>query len=251
MVSKCLMVSSKASSDVYYSHSSHIGTKQNTPYDFIDQVFGDLGYGYEEELLPDDDYNHEEHQEENQEEDEEENQEEELNIPQGNVQFFPHFQQEADNENMHPGNYGEDSKGFDDTPPHGKWKQVEKRGSGRRVKACTNNKVSLFHSHSSSTYIFAKIVVSLLPKDVQSTHDIAARSGKVKLGDFTDWLTVKLAKAGHRAMRHYVATIEAFPLPIDKEELSWTCLVKAAEGNDEMIANLEVLEKTPCCKAIS
>ena len=80
---------------------------------------------------------------------------------------------------------------------------------------------------------------------MQSTHDIAARSGKVKLGDFTDWLTVKLAKAGHRAMCHYVATIEAFPLPIDKEELSWTCLVKAAEGNDEMIANLEVLEKNP------
>lgn len=161
----CWLVSSKASSDIYSSHSSHIGIKQNTPYDFIDQVFGDLGYGYEEPL-PDDDYNHEEHQEENQEE--------ELNIPQGDVQFFPHFQQEADNEDVHPGNYGEDSEGFDSTPPCGKQKQVKKRGSSQRVKACTNNEVSLFHSQSSSTYIFAKIFVSLLLKDVQSTHDIAA-----------------------------------------------------------------------------
>ncbi|KIM54115.1 hypothetical protein SCLCIDRAFT_42151, partial [Scleroderma citrinum Foug A] len=52
-----------------------------------------------------------------------------------------------------------------------------------------------------------------------------------------------LAKAGHHAMRHYVATTEAFPLPIHKEEISWTCLVKAAEGKEEMVAKLEVLEK--------
>ena len=134
------MVSSKASSDVYYSHSSHIGTKQNTPYDFIDQVFGDLGYGYEEELLPDDDYNHEEHQEENQEEDEEENQEEELNIPQGNVQFFPHFQQEADNEDMHPGNYGEDSKGFDDTPPLESGNRLRKEGQVEGLRLAQTTK---------------------------------------------------------------------------------------------------------------
>lgn len=49
-------------------------------------------------------------------------------------------------------------------------------------------------------------------------------------------------------MHHYVATIEAFPLSIDKEELSWTCLVKVVEGNNEMITNLEVLEKNPLLK---
>lgn len=87
-----------------------------------------------------------------------------------------------------------------------------------------------------------KIVVSSLPKDVQSTH---VQSRKVKLSDFTDPVTTKLAKAGHCAMCHYVATTEAFPLPVHKEEqeLSWTCLVKGAEEKEEMIANLEAVEK--------
>ena len=84
---------------------------------------------------------------------------------------------------------------------------------------------------------------------MQSTHGISARSGKVKLSDFTDWGIAKLAKAGHRAMRHYIATTEAFPLPVTKEELSWTCLVKGAEGKDEMIANLKALETNPLLKS--
>jgi len=81
-----------------------------------------------------------------------------------------------------------------------------------------------------------KIVVSSLPKDMQST---CVQSRKVKLSDFMDPVTIKLAKAGHRAMCHYVATTEAFPLPVHKEEL----LVKGAEEKEEMIANLEVVEK--------
>ena len=84
---------------------------------------------------------------------------------------------------------------------------------------------------------------------MQTTRDTSAQTGKVKLGDFTDPLTAKLAKDGHRAMRHYIATTEAFPLPIQKEELSWTCLVKAAAGKDEMITNLETLEKDSWMKS--
>ena len=83
---------------------------------------------------------------------------------------------------------------------------------------------------------------------MQLTHDISAQSGKVKLGGFTDLLTAKLTKAGHCAMCHYVATTEAFPLPIHKEEISWTCLVKAAEGKEEMVAKLEVLKKNSLLK---
>jgi len=75
---------------------------------------------------------------------------------------------------------------------------------------------------------------------MQST---CVQSRKVKLSDFMDPVTIKLAKAGHRAMCHYVATTEAFPLPVHKEELSWTYLVKGAEEKEEMITNLEVVEK--------
>ena len=65
--------------------STLLGTKQDARYDSIDQVFVDLGYGYEEEPFFGDD---DEDQEENQGVDVAENQEEELNIPQGDEQFF-------------------------------------------------------------------------------------------------------------------------------------------------------------------
>ncbi|KIM55225.1 hypothetical protein SCLCIDRAFT_53319, partial [Scleroderma citrinum Foug A] len=42
---------------------------------------------------------------------------------------------------------------------------------------------------------------------------------------------------------------EAFPLPVQKEELVWACLVKAAAGNNEMITNLEVLENNSWVKS--
>ena len=44
-------------------------------------------------------------------------------------------------------------------------------------------------------------------------------------------------------------TTEAFPLPVQKEELVWACLVKAAAGNNEMITNLEVLENNSWVKS--
>ena len=67
-------------------------------------------------------------------------------------------------------------------------------------------------------------------------------SRKPRLGDFGDGMTTRLAKAGHRAMRQHIAIREAFPLPIEKEELSWRCLLKAADGNQEMMAELKALE---------
>jgi len=133
------------------------GSKQATPHDFIDQVFGDLGYGYEEEPFREDGYSQEEAQEENQGKDEEESQEEESYIPQDDAEFFTHLQggdQEA-NQDTHSGNHGEDSEGFNNTPTHGKQKQAGKIGSGQRVKARTDDKVSFFAilTHIVHTYL--------------------------------------------------------------------------------------------------
>ena len=96
-----------------------------------------------------------------------------------------------------------------------------------------------------AAHIFLKIIFDCPPNSTVSnpdSGDTGTRSGKVKLGDFTDKETANLAKAGHRVMRQYVAVTEAFPLPINKEDLSWKCIVKAAQGNKEMLAKLDTLE---------
>ena len=65
---------------------------------------------------------------------------------------------------------------------------------------------------------------------------------------YLDGMTARLAKAGHSAMRQHIAIKEAFPLPVDKEVLSWRCLLEAADGNQEMMAELKALEDNSLIK---
>lgn len=167
-----------------------LGTKQDARYDPIDQVFGDLGYGYEEEPFFGDD---DEDQEENQGVDVAENQEEESNIPQGDEQFFPHFQQEANDEEVRSEKFSEEDEGFDNTPTHGKRKQAETRGSGRRVKARMNEEVSFFfHSRCiPPTYLQRLSSVhfqKMCSQPMVSVHDLE-RSNLVTLqiGGLPNW----------------------------------------------------------------
>ena len=132
------MVSSKALSDVFHSNIFTIGTSQRAPHDFIDQVFGDLGYGYEELPFPDEDHNQEQNPEENEED------EEEPYNSQGNAQFFDHLRGNQEDEGVYTENPHEDSEEFNDTLAQGKRKQVGKRVSDRRVKARINEEVSFF-----------------------------------------------------------------------------------------------------------
>lgn len=74
-------------------------------------------------------------------------------------------------------------------------------------------------------------------------------AGKVKLSDFTNPDITLLTKAGHCELCHYIALTDAFPLPIDKEEVSWKCLVKGAHRNEEMINKLEALEANSTLKS--
>ena len=70
-----------------------------------------------------------------------------------------------------------------------------------------------------------------------------------KLADFIDAKTAKLAKAGHHIMCHHITIAEAFPLPINKEELSWKCLLKASQGDQEMMGELEDVEGNAALKS--
>ncbi|KIM55523.1 hypothetical protein SCLCIDRAFT_134495, partial [Scleroderma citrinum Foug A] len=66
---------------------------------------------------------------------------------------------------------------------------------------------------------------------------------------FTNPDSTLLTKAGHHKLCHYIALTDAFPLPIDKEEVSWKCLVKGAHRNEEMINKLEALEANSTLKS--
>ena len=74
-------------------------------------------------------------------------------------------------------------------------------------------------------------------------------SKKTRLSGLGDGNAIKLAKARHHTMPQYVAITKAFPLPINKEELAWGCLVKAAQGHEEMMAELESLEGNSSLKS--
>lgn len=69
------------------------------------------------------------------------------------------------------------------------------------------------------------------------------KSQRINLSDFATPRTKKIAKSGHQALRTYIVIKEAFPLPIQKDTLSWDCVVAGVKGDTLLKTKLDSLRR--------
>ncbi|KAI6022653.1 hypothetical protein EDC04DRAFT_2575115, partial [Pisolithus marmoratus] len=74
-----------------------------------------------------------------------------------------------------------------------------------------------------------------------------SKLGKTSLASFKSTNICHLAKLGHHRLCQHVATIEAFPFPVDKDELCWKLVQESAvkePGLEQVLAEVEKEQNT-------
>ena len=86
------------------------------------------------------------------------------------------------------------------------------------------------------------------PKASSSRRPRGSKLGKTSLASFENPDIRRLAKLGHRQLRQHVVTVEAFPFPIDKDELCWRLVQEAITKEPRLQQVLDKVENDQCTK---